>query len=254
MIQSAQAPKYDFRERTRYDAFMDVVRNRITTRAFDPNYIVPHEHYEMILEAARHAPSGANTQPWQFIVVTDQELKNKIMEYFRGEQVVRAKLKMKFPTPDYRGLASAPGLIVIASDFRWVKAFPVLNDGSELDKMYKENAERILLQSVAAATMSAHLAAAALGYQVWWVTAIGQEKAQQAMKPLLGIPDELSVLDIMCFGPPAKAPYKRWKKNLGDITNWNRFDQSHYMTEAQIEEWVEKTRHKVMYRDAENVD
>ena len=96
----------------------------------------------MILEAARHSPSGANAQPWHFIVVTDQELKNKIMEYFREEQVIRAKLKMKFPTPDYRGLATAPGLIVIASDFRWVKAFPVLNDGSELDKMYKENAER----------------------------------------------------------------------------------------------------------------
>jgi 5,6-dimethylbenzimidazole synthase len=161
---------------------------------------------------------------------------------------------MKFPTPDYRGLASAPGFIVVASDFRWVKAFPVLNDGSELDRMYKENAERILLQSVAAATMSAHLAAAALGYSVWWVTAIGQEKAQAAMKPLLGIPPELSVLDIMCFGPPAKPPYKRWKKTLADISNWNRFDASHFMTEAQIDEWVATTRHKVMYRDAENVD
>jgi len=254
MTQAAAKPQFNFSERTKYDALMDVVRNRITTRAFNPSYVVPNEHYDMILEAARHSPSGANAQPWHFIVVTDQELKNKIMEYFREEQVIRAKLKMKFPTPDYRGLATAPGLIVIASDFRWVKAFPVLNDGSELDKMYKENAERILLQSVAAATMSAHLAAAALGYNVWWVTAIGQEKAQQAMKPLLGIPEELSVLDIMCFGPPAKPPYKRWKKSLGDITNWNRFDQSHFMTETQIENWVEKTRHKVMYRDAQNVD
>jgi 5,6-dimethylbenzimidazole synthase len=209
VTQTAVTQRYDFSDRTRYDALMDVIRNRITTRAFDSSYVVPHDHYDMILEAARHAPSGANAQPWHFIVVTDQALKNKIMTYFREEQVNRAKLKMKFPTPDYRGLATAPGLIVIASDFRWVRAFPVLNDGSALDKMYKENAERILLQSVAAATMSAHLAAAALGYNVWWVTAIGQEKAQAAMKPLLGIPDELSVLDIMCFGPPAKPPYKR---------------------------------------------
>jgi nitroreductase len=215
---------------------------------------MPQEHYEMILEAARHAPSGANAQPWHFIAVTDQGIKDKVTEYFREEQVRRAKLKMKFPTPDYRGLASAPGFIVVASDFRWVKAFPVLNDGSELDKMYRENAERILLQSVAAATMSAHLAAAALGYNVWWVTAIGQEKAQQAMKPLLGIPAELSVLDIMCFGPSAKPPYKRWKKTLADISNLNRFDSAHFMTEAQIDEWVANTRHKVMYRDAENVD
>jgi nitroreductase len=120
--------------------------------------------------------------------------------------------------------------------------------------MYKQNAERILLQSVAAATMSAHLAAAALGYNVWWVTAIGQEKAQAAMKPLLGIPEELSVLDIMCFGAPAKPPYKRWKKSLGEIVNWNRFDPAHYLTEAQIDEWVATTRHKVMYKDEKNVD
>jgi 5,6-dimethylbenzimidazole synthase len=240
--------------RARYDALMDVVANRITVRAFDPTCVVPREHYELILEAARHGPSGANAQPWHFIVVTDPELKKSIAEYFREEQIARARLKMKFPTPDYRGLATAPGFIVIASDFRWVKAFPVLNDGSELDRMYHENAERILLQSVAAATMSAHLAAAALGYNVWWVTAIGQAHAQQAMKPLLGIPDELAVLDIMCFGPPAKQPYKRWKKNLDEIVSWDRFDSSHLMTDAQIDEWVAKTRQKVMYRDAQNID
>jgi nitroreductase len=241
-------------DRSRYDALMQVVRSRMTVRAFDPAGAVPREHYEMILEAARHSPSGANAQPWHFIVVTDQELKNRIMEYFREEQLARAKLKMKFPTPDYRGLATAPGMIVVASDFRWVKAFPVLNDGSALDRMYKENAERILLQSVAAATMSAHLAAAALGYNVWWVTAIGQEKAQAAMKPLLGIPEELSVLDIMCFGKPAKPPYKRWKKELREIVNWNRFDPAHLVTEAQIDEWIATTRQKVMYKDEQNVD
>jgi 5,6-dimethylbenzimidazole synthase len=240
--------------RSSYDALMEVVRGRMTVRAFDPSSAVPREHYEMILEAARHSPSGANAQPWHFIVITQQGLKDRIMEYFREEQVARAKLRMKFPTPDYRGLATAPGMIVVASDFRWVRAFPVLNDGSALDRMYKENAERILLQSVAAATMSAHLAAAALGYNVWWVTAIGQEKAQAAMKPLLGIPQELSVLDIMCFGRPAKAPYKRWKKSLDEIVSWNRFDPAHYMTEAQIDEWVATTRQKVMYKDEKNVD
>ncbi|MDH4189390.1 MAG: hypothetical protein OEW21_04190 [Betaproteobacteria bacterium] len=92
-----------------------------------------------------------------------------------------------------------------ASDFRRVRAFPVLNDGSELDRMYRENAERILLQSVAAATMSAHRAAAALGYNLWWVTAIGQERAQLAMKPLLGIPEEFSVIEHPVFRQGGEA-------------------------------------------------
>ncbi|MCL4773094.1 MAG: nitroreductase family protein [Burkholderiaceae bacterium] len=254
MSEPTQAARHDFGDTTRYNALMSVIENRMTVRAFDPDYVVPREQYGMILEAARHGPSGANSQPWHFIVVTDPEIKKSIAEYFREEQRLRAKLRMKFPTPDYRGLATAPGFIVVVSDFRWVKAFPVLNDGSELDRMYRENAERILLQSVAAATMSAHLAAAALGYNVWWVTAIGQEYAQRAMKPLLGIPDALSVLDIMCFGPPARPAYKRWKKELNEIVNWNRFDDAHFMTDTQIDEWVANSRHKVMYRDAQNVD
>jgi 5,6-dimethylbenzimidazole synthase len=54
---------HDFTDRARYDALMDVMRNRLTTRAFDSSYVMPSEHYEMILEAARHAPSGANALP-----------------------------------------------------------------------------------------------------------------------------------------------------------------------------------------------
>jgi 5,6-dimethylbenzimidazole synthase len=251
----AQVDLPEIGSRERYDALMKVVENRVTVRAFDPDYEVPREHFEMILEAARHAPSGANAQPWHFIIVTDADLKQKISSYFVEEQRRRAKLKMKFPTPDYRGLATAPGLIVVATDFRWVSAFPVLKDDeSDLNRMYKENAERILLQSVAAATMSAHLAAAALGYNVWWVTAIGQEAAQDAMKPLLGIPDDIAVLDIMAFGPPAKKPYKRWRKQLADITNWNRFDPAHHMDDAELEDWIQTKRHRVMFKDASKID
>lgn len=239
----------------RYAQLLDVVRNRVTSRAFDESFEVPREHYELILEAARHSPSGANAQPWHFIVVTEKETKRRIAEYFVAEQRRRATLKMKFPTPDYKGLATANGMIVVASDFRWVRAFPVLKDeSSPLNAMYYENAERILLQSVAAATMAAHLAAAALGYNVWWVTAIGQQEAQDAMKPLLGIPEELSVLDIMCFGRAAKTPYKRWKKELGEIINWERFDPAHEMTGEQIDDWIAKRRHRLMYKDASNID
>jgi nitroreductase len=240
--------------RARYEALMDVVRSRTTTRQFDPDYVVPREHYELILEAARHAPSGADAQPWHYIVITRPQTKKAIADYFVEEQRRRARLKMKFPTPNYRGLETAPGFIVIASDFRWTRAFPVLMDGSDLDRQYRENAERILLQSVAASTMSAHLAAAALGYGVWWVTAIGQESAQQAMKPLLGIPDDLAVIDIFCFGPPAKPTYKRWKKDLGQIRSWDKFDMRNYMTLEQIDEWIREMRHKVMYRDESRID
>ena len=237
----------------RYEALMDVVRNRMTNRAL-ASFDVPREHFELILEAARHAPSGANAQPWHYVVVTDAAVKQSIGQCFVDEQQHRAKLRMGFPTPNYNGVKTAPGLIVIAADFRFIRAFPVLNDGSDLDRLYRQNAERILLQSVAASTMSAHLAAAALGYAVWWITAIGQDDIQQEIRPMLGVPDELAIIDVMCFGPPAKPSYKRWKKTLPQIMSWDRFDVANHMSDAQVEEWIRTQRHKVMYRDESKVD
>jgi 5,6-dimethylbenzimidazole synthase len=242
-----------FNQTGRYAALMDVVRNRMTNRAF-AGHRVPREHFEMILEAARHAPSGANAQPWHYIVVTDAAVKQSIGQCFVDEQQHRARLHMGFPTPNYNGVKTAPGLIVVLADFRLVRAFPVLNDGSELDRLYLQNAERILLQSVAASTMSAHLAAAALGYAVWWITAIGQEDIQRLIKPLLGVPDELSIIDVMCFGPPAKPSYKRWKKPLAQIMSWDRFNPACAATVEQIDEWIKNMRHKVMYRDESKID
>ncbi len=254
MAEPATINTAQFNNLTRYGALMEVVQSRRTNREFVSTYEVPREHLDLILEAARHAPSGANSQPWHFIVVTDPRVKAEIGDCFVQEQQARARLRMGFPTPNYNGVRTAPGLIVIVADFRFIRAFPVLNDGSELDRMYRANAERILLQSVAAATMSAHLAAAALGYAVWWITAIGQEAIQKKVKPLLEVPEELAVIDVMCFGPPLKPSYKRWKKTLDQIMSWDRFDPRQVMTDAQIDEWVKTTRHKVMYRDESRID
>ena len=238
----------------RYDALMETIRNRVTVRKFDPAYIVPDAHYELILEAARHAPSGANAQPWQYIILRDAAKKQKIADYFVAGQQFRARAKMKFPTPDYRGLATAPGFVIVCSDMRWVNAFPVFNDGSQRDRMYRENAERILLQSVAASTMSAHLAAAALGYNVWWVTAIGQKDAQKAMRPLLDIPGEIAVLDILLFGPPAGQPCKRYRKPIGEIMHMDRYDRRQFMSDDALDDWICNRRHRVMYKDASRID
>ena len=120
----------------RYEQLMGVMRQRLTSRQFNPDIAVPREHVEMVMDAARHGPSGANAQPWHYIAITDPAKKKKIADYFVEEQRRRAKLKMKFPTPNYRGLETAPGFVVVVADFRFMRAFPVLLDGSDLDKQY----------------------------------------------------------------------------------------------------------------------
>jgi len=58
----ADAQMRAFNNVARYQAFLEVAQTRMTNRAF-ATWNVPREHFEMILEAARHAPSGANAQP-----------------------------------------------------------------------------------------------------------------------------------------------------------------------------------------------
>ncbi|MCZ7396604.1 MAG: nitroreductase family protein [Candidatus Methanoperedens sp.] len=54
------------------DVVLGVIKRRRSVRRFDGAKI-PHEAMEQILEAGRWAPSGANAQPWRFIVITEKE-------------------------------------------------------------------------------------------------------------------------------------------------------------------------------------
>jgi nitroreductase len=61
-----------------YDCLLDIVKKRRSTRQFksDP---VPDEYITKIIEVARWAPSGFHTQPWEFVIIKDPVIKNKIV-------------------------------------------------------------------------------------------------------------------------------------------------------------------------------
>ena len=57
--------------------FLKMIRSRRTVREFSDK-IVPMDVIKNIIKAASSAPSGANKQPWHFVVVRDPHLKRKI--------------------------------------------------------------------------------------------------------------------------------------------------------------------------------
>ena len=63
--------------RARADAFHVEMRRRRTVRSFSDRP-VPREVIENCLRAAATAPSGANMQPWHFVVVSDPAVKRRI--------------------------------------------------------------------------------------------------------------------------------------------------------------------------------
>ena len=57
--------------------FEDIVKNRYATKKFDGKKI-PEEDLNKLLEMIRSAPSSFNMQPWKIIVISNQELKEKL--------------------------------------------------------------------------------------------------------------------------------------------------------------------------------
>ncbi|RFU36755.1 nitroreductase family protein [Actinomadura logoneensis] len=82
------APRFDVpatRAVERARAFADTMTLRRTVRDFSSRP-VPPEVLDHALRAAATAPSGANVQPWRFVVVTDPERKRRLREAAEAEE------------------------------------------------------------------------------------------------------------------------------------------------------------------------
>lgn len=83
-------------------AFLEAMRRRRSIRAFSPDP-VPLELVENAVAAAATAPSGANQQPWKFVVVRDPALKRRMREEIEREE--RENYDHRFPPEWLEALA-----------------------------------------------------------------------------------------------------------------------------------------------------
>jgi nitroreductase len=71
--------------RRRGESFLDLMKKRRTVRDFAPDP-VPPDVIDAAIAAASTAPSGANKQPWRFVVVRDPAVKREIREAAEAEE------------------------------------------------------------------------------------------------------------------------------------------------------------------------
>ena len=121
-------------------SFCAQMRRRRTVRSFSPRP-VPREVIELCLRAAATAPSGANLQPWHFVVVGDPALKRQIRAAAEAEE--RAFYTRRAPPEWLEALAPlgtdahqpflerAPSLIAI-----FAQAYGVRPDGRKVKHYY----------------------------------------------------------------------------------------------------------------------
>jgi nitroreductase len=184
---------------------MEAVRGRRSIRKFKPAPVSP-EDLNTVLEAARQAPSWANSQCWRFVVVTEQEMKNQLARCFLSRD----------PTRENRGavaVRTAPITIVACAE---KKKSGYASAGTPLTVRGEWS-----MYDVALAMQNLVLAAFALGLGTVHIGLFDHRKVEEA----LGVPDDIEVIAMTPLGYPDEAIEPRPRKELKEIVFYNRYRQ-----------------------------
>ncbi len=228
------------------DEFLSLARKRRSIRRFKPDP-VPDECLNKILEAARWAMSGANAQPWEFVVVRDKDTITRIAELYCEHQMSFVHSLELTRAPEFRHhqvsfatsgplpFKDAPLIIVVCGDPRTVQATVLgahINDG-EYTTFHSNMAN--------AATMI-HLAAAALGLGAQWVSML--PLWESSLKNLLGIPEVYRIYVFVPVGYPAYKPKGASRRKLAEMVHLEKYDSSKYRTHEQVIQYTAELRKK----------
>jgi len=171
----------------------EAIKKRRSIRAFTGED-VSKEEVEKLLEAATHAPSAGNIQPWEFIVIRD----------------LRTKRKLSIAALDQSFIEEAPVVIVVcANEMRSGRGY-----GSRGATLY-------CLQDTAAAIQNMLLAAYALGLGTCWVGAFHEEDARKT----LNIPMGVRPIAMIPVGHPAEKPEPRSRRALSEIVHYETYSK-----------------------------
>ena len=164
-------------------SLVDVLLSRRSVRRYEKK-TVPADVVKTILEAGRQAPSASNVQPWHFIVLTDDAIKEQL-SHGRWNTFIKDS------------------------------AFTIVGCGyigNDYGRKWSIVDTTIALQNMV-------IAAWALGIGSCW---IGDFK-EEDVKELLSIPEDQRVVALISFGYPAEQPGSKQKKPLTEIVGYNGF-------------------------------
>ena len=229
-----------------YDGFLELVKKRRSIRRFKPDPI-PDEYVDKIIEAARWAPSGFNSQPWEFVVVKKRELKDSIVQFANEYRAQAARMELtrelwqrstswysKFNKEmDY---SNAPVFIILFGDTRTQMGLPMF---IRFDHAMRQS---VFNSSLANAFIYMHLAATTLGLASQWVSGVGFPFSQCMIKELLGIPRELEIYDMMAVGYPAVKSRSKLVRGKEKMVHHDYCGEQDFRTEEEVKDFIVRTR------------
>jgi len=153
-----------------------------------------------LLEAARLAPSGSNTQPWHFIIIRNEETKDAIIKADSNQQWMKG----------------ADVFIACVADIRCR-----LKD--ETDIFIDESCGRFetkqIIRDTACAIQNIMLEAAEMGLATCWTGAYKQAD----MRPILGVPNDKFIVGVITIGHMAEDRAHTPRKPLADMVRYEKW-------------------------------
>ena len=165
---------------------LEAIRNRYSCRSYQDKPI-ERDKLDSIFEAARLAPSAKNLQDWRFVLVTDKETKRKLAEAANNQ----------------RFLENAGAIIIACSNND-----EVMRCGQAVGPI-----------DVAIALEHICLQATELGLATCWIGSFYPEK----VRPIVGVPDDITIVELMAVGYPADKPKEPKREPVENILCYDKW-------------------------------
>jgi nitroreductase len=167
--------------------FLDLIKTRYSVRAYKPDP-VEEDKLQFVLEAARLAPTAANFQPFQLIVIRTAGREAELQRIYRRKWFTRAPLIICACAIPAQG---------------WVRVD---------DKPYTDVDVAIVMDHLI-------LAGTALGLGTCWIGAFDPAAARE----VLGLPDGVEPIAFTPLGYPADRPRSKERKPLSELVRYERW-------------------------------
>lgn len=185
---------------------LEVIRERRSVRAFRPDP-VPDEHLEIILDAARHAPTANNDQPWCFHVVRERDNLERLR--LTLEEWIRERVEAIESDPEAQGERLRLAIAYLENIFAAPVFIFIFVDTS----VYPE----LVVYDGALAAGNLMLAARALDYGTCFQTTFFPE---DVLRDHFGLPEKSRLICAVPLGRPVAWPPRPPKKPLAELVRY----------------------------------
>lgn len=212
------------------EATMKVIQDRRSIREYTAEP-VSDQDLDLILEAARQAPSGENAQPWRFIIVKDAETRKKLGALAGGGSGRR--FTSEFVTKQMQERFSG-----LQDEEKKKAAFEKLTSGKVSAFLADAPVDLVVCgkkgvwdmpYDTSAAIENILLMVTALNLGACWVIAPCIDiRDEERIKELLGVPEDFKAVSIISIGHPTRPHRPRPRLPLKDIVFTEKWGDPYY--------------------------